>query len=126
MLLSDFSFLTDENIPFRVVEWLRNNSFEVFDIKEQSLSSSPDTQVMEIAEKQRRIIITQDSDLAAILFKNKIQNAGVIFLKPGHVKSETTIQTLEYLLKSDIVVKIPFILVANNQNGSIKVRLRLI
>jgi predicted nuclease of predicted toxin-antitoxin system len=126
MLLSEFSFLTDENMPFRAVEWLKNKGFNVFDIKEQSLSSSPDSHVMKIAEEQKRIVITQDSDLATILFKKKIQNAGVIFLKPGHVKSETTIQTLEYLLKSDIDVKIPFILVANNQNGSIKVRIRLI
>jgi predicted nuclease of predicted toxin-antitoxin system len=126
MLISEFSFLTDENMPFRAIEWLKINGYDVFDIKEKSLSSSPDTHVMKIAEQQNRIIITQDSDLATILFKKKIQNAGVIFLKPGHVKSEITIQTLDYLFKSDIEVKIPFILVADNKKGIINVRIRLI
>ena len=124
MLLSQFTFLTDENMPFRVIEWLKNKGFDVFDIKEQSLSSSPDTTVMKIAEEQRRIIITQDSDLATILFKNQLQNAGVIFLRPGHVKSETIIETLDYLFKTEIEVNIPFILVADNQGDVIKVRVR--
>lgn len=124
MPLSQFTFLTDENMPFRVVEWLKNKGFDVFDIKEQSLSSSPDSLVMKIAEEQGRIIITQDSDLATILFKNKIQNAGVIFLRPGHVKSEAIIETLEYLLKTEIDVDTPFILVADNQGDVIKVRVR--
>jgi predicted nuclease of predicted toxin-antitoxin system len=61
--------LTDENIPFRVVVWLKQHGHKVFDIKEQNLSSSPDTLVMKIAETQRLVIITQDSDLATILFK---------------------------------------------------------
>jgi predicted nuclease of predicted toxin-antitoxin system len=124
MLISQFTFLTDENMPFRVVEWLKIKGLDVFDIKEQSLSSSPDTTVMKIAEEQRRIIITQDSDLATILFKNQLQNAGVIFLRPGHVKSETIIETLDYLFKTEIEVNIPFILVADNQGDIIKVRVR--
>ena len=126
MSLNQFNFLTDENMPFRVVEWLKNKGFDVFDIKEQLLSSSPDTYVMQIAEEQRRIIITQDSDLATILFKNKFQNAGVIFLRPGHVKSETVIETLDYLFNTDINIEIPFILVADNQGNVIKVRVRII
>jgi predicted nuclease of predicted toxin-antitoxin system len=124
MLISQFTFLTDENMPFRVVEWLKIKGLDVFDIKEQSLSSSPDTTVIKIAEEQRRIIITQDSDLATILFKNQLQNASVIFLRPGHVKSETIIETLDYLFKTEIEVNIPFILVADNQGDIIKVRVR--
>jgi predicted nuclease of predicted toxin-antitoxin system len=124
MHLSQFQFLTDENIPFRVVAWLHQKGFSVFDINEQNLATSPDTVVMNIAESKGLVIITQDSDLATILFKNKIQNAGVIFLRPGHVKSETIIATLDYLFKTEIEVDIPFILVADNQGDVIKVRVR--
>ncbi len=124
MHISQFPFLTDENIPFRVVEWLHQQGCSVFDINEQNLATSPDTVVMDIAESKGLVIVTQDSDLATILFKNKIQNAGVIFLRPGHVKSSTIIETLDYLFKTEIEVDIPFILVADNQGDIIKVRVR--
>ena len=124
MLLSQFAFLTDENLSFRVVEWLRGNGFDVFDINAENLASSPDTKVMAIAERQKRVVITQDSDLATILFKKGLKNSGVIFLRPGHVKSETVIETLNYLFKTDFDVEIPFILVADNQGDIIKVRIR--
>jgi predicted nuclease of predicted toxin-antitoxin system len=124
MQLSSFSFITDENMSFRVIEWLKTKGFDVFDIKEQSLASSTDDFIMKISEKQRRIVITQDSDLATILFKKKLKNSGVIFLRPGHVKSEIVIETLDYLLNSNIDVEIPFILVADNQGNTIKVRVR--
>ncbi len=111
-------------MSFRVIDWLKAKGFDVFDIKEQSLASSTDDFIMKISESQRRIVITQDSDLAAILFKKKLKNSGVIFLRPGHVKSETVIETLDYLFNAEIEVNIPFILVADNQGDTIKIRVR--
>jgi predicted nuclease of predicted toxin-antitoxin system len=125
MKLTQFSFLTDENIPFRVVEWLLNKDFDVLDI-ESNFISIDDDEVMRIAEEQMRVIITQDSDLATILFKKNLKKAGVLYLRPGHVNSSIVISTLEYIFKMDINVVIPFIIVADNQENKIKVRVRLL
>jgi predicted nuclease of predicted toxin-antitoxin system len=57
MHLSQFQFLTDENIPFRVVAWLHQKGFSVFDINEQNLATSADTVVMNIAEPKGLLLL---------------------------------------------------------------------
>lgn len=126
MKLSHFKFLTDENIPPRAVFWLKNKGFDVFDIKTEGLGGTPDEDILPIAEAAHRVIITQDSDLGTILFRAGLQNAGVIFLRPGHVSSERLIQSLENLFSADIDVKIPFILVGDAKQDVFKIRLRLL
>ncbi len=126
MNITQFSFLTDENIPFRVVEWLLIQGFDVLDIETSDLVSISDEEVMRIAEEKRRIIITQDSDLATILFKKNPKKTGVLYLRPGHVSSSIVITTLEHLFRMDIDVEIPFIIVADNQENKINVRVRIL
>ena len=81
---------------------------------------------MRISEAQKRVIITQDSDLATILFKKNLKNTGVIYLRPGHVGSSIVISTLQYLFDTDIDIEIPFIVVADNQGNKIKIRVRIL
>jgi predicted nuclease of predicted toxin-antitoxin system len=126
MTLSQFKFLTDENMPPRAVAWLRQKGLDVFDIKSEGLGGTPDEDILPIAEAQNRVIITQDSDLGTILFKLGLQNAGVIFLRPGHVSSERVIQSLEKLFSADIDAAIPFILVGDAKLDVFKIRLRLL
>lgn len=126
MQLSQFKFLTDENMPPRAVEWLRHRGYDIFDIKSEGLGGTPDEDILPIAELQNRVIITQDSDLGTLLFQLGMQNAGVIFLRPGHVSSERVIQSLEKLFSADIDAAIPFILVGNAKQDVFKIRLRLL
>ncbi len=126
MKLSEFTFLTDENMPPRAVAWLKNRGLDVFDIKSEGLGGTPDEDILPIAEAHNRVIITQDSDLGTILFKLGLQKAGVIFLRPGHVSSEKVIQSLEKLFSADIDATIPFILVGDAKQDIFKIRLRLL
>ncbi len=126
MKLSQFKFLTDENMPPRAVAWLRNQGFDVFDIKSEGLGGTADEDILPIAEAQNRVIITQDSDLATILFQLGLQNAGVIFLRPGHVSSERVIESLEKVFTADIDTTIPFILVGDAKKDIFKIRLRVL
>jgi predicted nuclease of predicted toxin-antitoxin system len=126
MTLYEFKFLTDENMPPRAVAWLKQRGLDVFDIKSEGLGGTPDEDILPIAEAQNRVIITQDSDLGTILFKLGLQNAGVIFLRPGHVSSERVIQSLEKLFSAEIDAAIPFILVGDAKLDTFKIRLRLL
>lgn len=126
MNLSQFKFLTDENMPPRAVAWLRKQGFDIFDIKSEGLGGTADEDILPIAEAQNRVIITQDSDLATILFQLGLQNAGVIFLRPGHVSSERVIESLEKVFAADIDTKIPFILVGDAKKDVFKIRLRVL
>jgi predicted nuclease of predicted toxin-antitoxin system len=126
MKLSQFKFLTDENMPPRAIDWLRRQGFDIFDIKSEGLGGTPEEDILPIAEAQNRVIITQDSDLATILFQLGLQNAGVIFLRPGHVSSDRVIESLEKLFSADIDTKIPFILVGDAKKDVFKIRLRVL
>jgi predicted nuclease of predicted toxin-antitoxin system len=126
MHISQFKFLTDENMPPRAVAWLRQQGFDIFDIKSEGLGGTKDADILPIAEAQNRVIITQDSDLGNILFQLGLQSAGVIFLRPGHVNSERVIQSLEKLFSTDIEATIPFILVGDAKKDVFKIRLRLL
>ena len=126
MHLSQFKFLTDENMPPRAVAWLRQQDFDIFDIKSEGLGGTKDEDIVPIAEAQNRVIITQDSDLGNILFQLGLQNAGVIFLPPGHVSSERVIESLEKLFSADIDATIPFILVGDSKQDIFKIRLQLL
>ena len=55
-------FLSDENIATSVVLSLRHAGHDVFDVKEQVLFGASDAELARLAQRQRRIIITHDSD----------------------------------------------------------------
>jgi predicted nuclease of predicted toxin-antitoxin system len=58
MIWSDFKFLTDENIDNEVVALLRSKDFDVFDIKEQALWGMSDSDIINRAYVEQRIVIT--------------------------------------------------------------------
>jgi len=60
--LPEFKFLTDENISSLVVQFLRDCQLDVFDVKENLLSGRRDSFLLDLAVKQQRVVVTQDSD----------------------------------------------------------------
>ena len=124
MKLRDFNLLTDENIPPAVVHFLRQKGFSIFDVKESGLSSSTDQALLDIATKDRLVIVTQDNDFTASFFQLRVRDVGIIYLKPGHVSSEVTIVTLDAVLKTKFDLSIPFIVIAENKNTPVKIRYR--
>ncbi|MCB0594989.1 MAG: DUF5615 family PIN-like protein [Lewinellaceae bacterium] len=124
MTIREFQFLTDENIDEEVADFLRNEGFDVFDIKEEGLFRMPDKDILKLAFEQRRVVISQDSDFGTLIFRDEVSFFGVIYLRPGHYSPEVHIQTLRVLLSTNIEYSIPFILVGENEGGKIKFRLR--
>lgn len=55
-------FLTDENVSLSVKKALRQAKFSVKDIKEEKMFGVSDKEIMALAKKERRIIITHDKD----------------------------------------------------------------
>lgn len=50
---------------------------------------------------------------------------GIVYLRPGHIRTEFTLATLDTLLKRDPDVEPPFILVASRREADVTLRLRL-
>jgi len=124
MLLERYHFIADENISPRVVSFLRETDIKVFDVKGEGLAGTSDLDIIEMAAREERIVLTQDSDFGKLVFKEKAKLTGIIYLRPGHVKSLDAVRILKTLLDMEIDVEIPFLVVAELQSNRIKIRIR--
>lgn len=118
------NFLTDENILPEIVAFLRNLKYDVLDIKESGLSGKSDEFIYDLANNQKRIILTHDSDFGRLLFLNAYKSSGIIYLRPGHFNAQFTIKSLTVLFEKKIQAKTPFIITVENNLKTIKIRIR--
>lgn len=58
-------FLTDVNIPQSIISYLLQNGHDVLDLKQINLRAK-DTEVIKLAQKEIRIIITLDKDFISL------------------------------------------------------------
>ena len=124
MKLNDFSYLTDENIDRDVVAFLRSEDFDVCDIAEAGLFGSTDVDLMRMASEENRVIITHDSDFGSLAIRTGKSVIGILYLRPGHFDSDFTIQTLQAVLKAEIEIDPPLIIVARRKGDDITIRIR--
>ncbi len=73
-------FLLDECCDADLVSKLRNEGHDVFYVME-SAPSSTDKEVLEKANSESRIIITEDKDFGHLVFRLKLKAIGVILLR---------------------------------------------
>jgi predicted nuclease of predicted toxin-antitoxin system len=73
-------FIADENVSRRVVERLRADGLDVTVIA-GSLSGIADTEVLQIADAEDRILITEDRDFGELVVRQRLQVRGVILLE---------------------------------------------
>lgn len=124
MSIRDLRFLTDENIDRELVEFLRAEGINVFDIKEESLFRLSDRSILEMALSQQRVVISQDSDFGALIFRDQVPFYGVVYLRPGHESPEVHIESMAVILDADLEIRPPFVLVAENTGDLVRLRLR--
>ena len=74
-------FVTDANIFVPMVDGLRRLGYDVFDIKENNLENLSDLDIFQLAQKQKRIIITMDKDFSSILLYPPGEHFGIIVAK---------------------------------------------
>ena len=124
MKINDFTVLTDENINPIVVKFLREKGFDVLDVKEAGLIGSGDLELIKKAFSENRLIITQDSDFGTIAIASNEPVSGIIYIRPGHIKPDFTIDILKEIIKKITDIKLPFIIVAERIQNQIKIRIR--
>ena len=121
-----YKFLTDENIDVEVLDLLRSMELDIFDIKEEERWGMSDIDILEMAYKTQRIVISQDSDFGTLIFRDGVEVYGVIYLRPGHASPDVHVETVKRIIDADLNFHTPFILVAENNEGLVKIRLRQI
>ena len=116
--------LADENIHPGVVAYLQRAGFNIISVREAGLGGKSDSLILQFAADQGRVVLTHDSDFGRLKFLTDSKLTGIIYLRPGHIQPEFTIETLRYLRSRSFDLSIPFIIVAERQGGSVRVRAR--
>ena len=119
----DFPILADENIHPEVVEFLRNAGMDVDSIAEQEKFGLSDAEVLQHATQSNRVVLTHDSDFGGLALMGA-KFVGIIYLRPGHVRADFTIKTLEAIRDNAPDMTPPFILVAERTADTVRIRVR--
>ncbi len=119
----DFPLLADENVHPGVIVFLRETGLDVESIAEQGKFGLPDTQVLQRANEAGRVVLTHDSDFGGLALMGA-KFVGIIYLRPGHIRADFTIKTLEAIRDNAPEVTPPFILVAERTGDTVKIRVR--
>ena len=120
----DFPLLSDENIHPEVVSYLRQQECDVRSIVEDGLSGQSDRTVLRTAHADGRVILTHDSDFGTLVITQDEPFVGIIYLRPGHIRAEFTIQTLRTIDAQSLDVQSPFIIVVEQKDQTVQIRTR--
>jgi len=72
--------LADENVARDIVAWLRSIGNDVLFAAEIAPGTA-DIRWMELAEQERRVILTSDKDFGELVFRGGITGHGVVLLR---------------------------------------------
>lgn len=73
-------FLADESCDFAVVRALRASGHDVVAVSEISPGTG-DTTVIDLALRDKRILLTEDKDFGQLVYANHRKTSGVLFLR---------------------------------------------
>lgn len=94
-------FLLDESAEARIGVFLTERSHEATRIGREYPASLPDEEVLALARREQRILITNDKDFGELVFRQHHPHAGVIFFRfPLDSTAQHKIRALEELLAS--------------------------
>lgn len=74
-------FLLDENIDLRVAQFLEERGHDVRSISRDYDHALPDDEVLALAVREGRTLITQDRDFGELVFRRGYPHAGIIYLR---------------------------------------------
>ncbi len=120
----DYPLLADENVHPDVVESLRKSGKDIVSVTEEGLSGQDDLTVLRRACIENRVVLTHDSDFGTLAMLRGEPVIGIVYLRPGHIRWEFTIQIIETLVCQPIEVQPPFIVVAAFNQGNLQTRVR--
>ena len=82
-----------------VAKWLRDNGHEVFSVFDEA-KGSPDDVILTKALSENWILITNDKDFGEMIFRERREHRGVIFLRLDDERSANKIEVLQHLIES--------------------------
>lgn len=111
--------LLDEGLPFRLAVWLTKEGHDVAAIGRDHPHALTDREVLAIAYRERRLLLTNDKDFGDLVFRDQHPHAGIVLFRLGYVPIDVRIARLQRVFEEHATWLDHFIVVS--QTG-IKVR----
>lgn len=112
-------FLVDESSGKKLSNFLKTNNFDSI-FAGDLFSGSEDSEVLAFAEKEERILITNDKDFGELIFRLGKPSSGVIFLRLKKDLPQTKQDyTLKIIRELKLTLKNSFVIVTED-----KIRIR--
>ena len=119
----DFPLLADENVHPDVTSFLREIKIDIESVAEKGILGISDDDVLKLAVDAGRVVLTHDSDFGGLALMGA-KFVGIIYLRPGHIRADFTIKTLETIRDNAPDITPPFILVAERTGDMVRIRVR--
>jgi predicted nuclease of predicted toxin-antitoxin system len=92
-------FLVDASSGMAVVRYLREIGHDVAAVAEM-MPHAPDHEILVLAVDENRILITNDKDFGELIYRNGLNHAGVLFLRPRDENPSSRVSMLEFVLNN--------------------------
>ena len=93
--------MVDESSGAAVVEILRRLGYDVLSVSED-MKQADDQNILAEAEKEGRILVTNDKDFGELIFRSGKAHAGVIFLRLRDESSANRVRVMKTVLDNHI------------------------
>ena len=91
-------FLVDECTGSKVAQWLRDENYEVFSVFDESRGMM-DNEILAKAFSENWILITNDKDFGEMVFRERRNHHGVVFMRLEDERAANKIEVLRKLLE---------------------------
>ncbi|MGQ0535624.1 MAG: DUF5615 family PIN-like protein [Methanobacteriota archaeon] len=95
-------FLADENVAASVVRSLIAVGHDVKDVKTEKLQGTADATLVDLARRERRIILTHDRGFADVLTRPLDPPVGVVLIRCADQRPDNVRRVLARLLSSPV------------------------
>lgn len=82
--------LADENLNFSFVKSIREEGYPVTTIQDFQLQGISDNQVIEVAQDQSAIVLTEDKDFGELVYAHHLKDTTIVFLRYRKPELELT------------------------------------
>ena len=107
-------FLVDENVHHAIYLFLKNQGFDVTSAA-QDYTSFMDKDILNIAFKQERIIITNDKDFGFLAYHQHLPHKGIILFRLKSEKPESKINRLTNLFQKNLDLSDSFTVITEDR-----------
>jgi len=100
-------FLVDMALSPQLAVWLSSQGHDAVHASQLSLSQAPDTEILQAAAEQRRVIVTADLDFPRLLATLGAHGPGLILLRGGNYSEREALDCVQRVLNVIPAIELP-------------------